>query len=130
MSGPSRTGRGSRPGSVYVALLSCSMIVTVIGLSALTVTWVRQRAVESEVGFAESRLAARSAVDLGRLWMNTEADWRTRYANGPWVTDQRLVGGKFTLTGEDPVDGNLANSPSDPVVLTGTGESGGARFML
>jgi hypothetical protein len=130
MNEPSTRRRRSRRGSVYLALLICSMIVTVIGLSALSVTRIRQRTVQSDVGLAEARLHARSALELGLLWINTTPNWRTKYPNGDWVVKQPIGGGTFTLNGVDPVDGNLANSTSDPVVLTGTGEEGNARFML
>jgi hypothetical protein len=56
------------------------------------------------------------------LTIKNDPNWRTSYANGSWFADRDLGTGTCSLTVTDP-DSNLADDPSDPVVMTGVGIS-------
>lgn len=119
-----------RPGSVYFVVLSMASLVTVIGLAALSTVRVQRQITEGENDLAQARLSASSAVDLGRLWIAADANWRTKFTNGDWATGAELLDaarGTFSVAGVDPVDGDLADSADDPLLLTGTGVKGQAR---
>ena len=116
-----------RRGSIYLAVLGYASLLTIIGLSALLVLRVQRRAAEGEIDLVQARMHARSAIEKG-LWMiENDPVWRTNLSNGNWAADQPIATGTYTLEGIDPNDGNLTNSPVDPLVLTGTGLSGAAR---
>ncbi len=118
-------------GSVYVLVLGASLIVAVIGISALMAARVQRRATQVSAGMAQTRQLARSAIDLGLLTVQQNpATWRTLFAAGTLPTNLSLGSGKLTLAATDPVDGDLTNNLTDPVVLTGIGMSGDARYML
>jgi hypothetical protein len=127
---PAPISSSRRRGSIYIAVLIASMIVAIIGLSAITVNRIQLRGAQAEADAAEARLLAQSAVELGALLCNSTSTWRTRYPSGDWVVAQPLGRGSITLSGVDPTDASLTDSASEPLVLTGTGLVGDARVML
>ena len=124
-------GRSARDrGSVYIFVLGASLLVAVIGISSLMAARVQRRSIQTTAGMTQARELARSAIDRG-LW-EIKANlgfWRTLFVFTP-LTEVPFAGGTFTLTATDPVDGNLTNNITDPVVLTGVGKCGDARYML
>jgi len=118
-------GRGRR-GSIYVMTLSAAALVTVIGLSSLWVVRVQRRAGRLASDCAHARNYANSAIELGMVWMRFHSDWRTYFPNGTWIPTEPIGGGSMKLEATDPTDGDIANSPHDPVTLIGTGIHGQA----
>ncbi len=125
-----RSSRHLRRGSIYMAVLSAALIVTVIGLSSIAVVRVQRRAAEGTSDFSQARLYAQSGVEMGLLWIDTDPDWRNTYPNGEWVSNVPIGNGRFSLEGIDPGDGDLTNSDMDPLLLTGIGFKGDARYKL
>ena len=119
--------RGRSTGSVYLHVLGASLLVTIIGLAAVSAVRLQTRATQRASDYAEARAYAVSAVELGLLYVEQDPNWRTTWPNGAWVSDQPLGTGRFTLEGVDPQDGNLTNSMYEPLILTGTGMKGIAR---
>jgi len=119
-----------RRGSLYVAVLGCAMAVTVIGVAALTALRVERRFAEGTADFAQARLHALSAVEMGLHTIANDPDWRTNNPNGVWETDRPIGSGTYTLEGVDFDDGDLTDFDTEPVVLTGTGWQGDARYKL
>ena len=126
MSEPNRRRRGS----VYVVVLGVAMIVTVIGLSALVAVRIERRSLAGGTDFAQARLYALSAIEMGFFWIRDDPAWRDNRPSGVWVADQPIGNGTFTLEVIDPDDNNLKAEPNDFIVLTGTGLLGDARFKL
>ena len=127
------TARARRPaprGSIYLlVLITVAAAVTMVlcGL-ALQRVWSRWTGLTADQ--AEARVLARSAIELGVEYVNSNASWRTALAsNGKWLKDSALGHGTMTLVAADPVDGNLANNADDALVLTGTGVVGQAQQM-
>ena len=119
-----------RRGAMYVVVLGCAMLVTVIGLSAVLTVRVQRRAAEDTGDYAQARLHAESAIRMGCHILQQDPSWRDNYSNGVWVLDQPIGSGSFTLEGIDPQDGDLGNSNEDPLVFIGTGAQGAARYKL
>ncbi len=122
--------RRCRPGSIYVLVLSVSVMVTVIGLSALYAVRVQRRTLEMAHDAGGARLCARAALELGLQYVAGDPFWRNTRTSGTWISSQALGQGSFALTGVDPNDGNLLNSAVDPVVLRGTGTQGLAQQQI
>ncbi len=122
-----------RRGSVYIAVLGAAVIVTIIGLSALLAGRLQHRRTRETSDLAEARFHALSAIDWGLLVVKQKpATWRTKFdawAGGSLMT-QALGAGSFDLEATDPVDGDLTDNSTDPVVLTGIGFKGQARYKL
>jgi len=119
-----------RRGSVYILVLGASLIVATIGISALMAARVQRRAVVITADMTQARENARVAIDRA-LWdiKVNPSSWRSSLAGGSYSSGT-LGGGTLSLTAVDPVDGNLTNNNTDPVVLTGTGNVGQATYIL
>jgi len=113
-----------RGGTVYLHVLSCSLVISILGLGSLLAVRVQVRSCRLMRDCAEARTCAVSAVELGLLDIQQDPAWRTTWPSGLWMTDQPLGAGRFNLQGIDPQDNDLADSPYDAVVLTGIGTKG------
>ncbi len=115
---------------MYVAVLGSTMVITVIGLSALMLARVERISAEGTADLSAARFYAQSAIEMGQHRIRQDSNWRQTYTSGAWESDRALGSGRYTLEGIDPVDSNLSNSPSDPVLLRGTGFEGQSRYKL
>ena len=125
-----RSRAGVRRGSVYLIVLSVSMIVLVIGLSGLMVSRIEQRSASAVSDMTQARLHALAAIEMGMFLMEADPDWRGTFKAGVLPTDMPLGNGTLTLQAVDPVDGDLTNNTTDPVLFTGIGFEGSARHKL
>lgn len=120
-----------RRGGVYVAVLGSAMMTSVIGLSALMLVRAERQAVAGAGDMLEAKFLAQSATEMAQLYIRMyEDDWRDTFRLGIWAADFALGTGTFTVEATDPVDGDLKNSLADPLLLTGTGAVGSARYKL
>lgn len=117
-------------GSIYVAVLGASMLVAIVGVSAVLAVRIQQRTASTSSDFSDARLYARSAVDIGMFWISQDPHWRTTRNSGLWADHLPMGGGSFSLQVVDPIDNNVANSDTDPVLLIGTGYKGDARYTV
>ena len=127
----SRTAQSCRRrATAYVAVLGVSMIVSVIGVSALMAVRLQRERHESTNDAMQARLNARSAIDLVLGDMATDPNWRTRYGavGGPSVLP--TGDGTFELFLVDPADGDIAVGQCDPLIATAYGYAGNARQVL
>jgi carbohydrate binding protein with CBM4/9 domain len=117
----------SRTGGVYIAVLGTSLIVSLLALSALALQRIQNRMLDTSATIRQAQLNAEAAVELGLLAMKQNTNWRSTYTSGRWINARALTSGTCSLDGTDPVDGNLANNTTDPIVLTGIGDCGTAE---
>jgi len=127
-----RPRRRRRKGAaLYVAVMVSALIVSLLGLSALTLVRVeRERA-----ALATDRLAAlrnaRSAVELALLVISNDSGWRNTYSNGIETTPQSIGAadqGTVSWVLEDS-DGSLTDADTD-LRLHGVGRLGTAVQVL
>ena len=118
-------------GSTYIMVLGTTLIVAVIGLSALTVVRVERRSSEGTADLAQARLNALSAIERGLHEIANDPDWRTNQSSGStWASRTETETGSYSVSGVDPSDNNFKDRETDPVVLTGTGVKGDALYRL
>lgn len=115
-------------GSIYLTVLGSSLIVTVIGLSALAAVRVQRQADEANHDLAQARLLARSATELGMLQMHDDPRWRHR-GEGVWIDSLAMGDGAISLEVWDPSEADFAD-PEGPAVLIGEGQVGLARYRV
>jgi len=130
MNGCTPTTSPRRRGSAYVAILGVSLMLSVVGFSALIGVRVDRRATQAGSDFTQARLLAQSAIEMGIHHVGKDQAWRSARPNGTWESNRALTTGTYTLAGVDPNDGVLNNSNFDPLVLTGTGLAGVAAYKL
>jgi hypothetical protein len=119
-----------RKATMYLAVLGTALLVSLMTAAGLGVARVRNRALLSGNDTIEARRYAFSAIQIGLLKIKQNSAWRTTYTSGVWESNRAIGGGSYTLEGVDPVDGNLANSSQNPLVLTATAVKGNARQKL
>jgi len=120
----SRAAPSHRRGSVYVALLGVTTIVTIIGVSALMAVRIQRRAAEAGNDAAEARFYAQSAADLALFWIQNDPLWRQHCSNDTWLPDLALDLGTLTWKLVDELDGDLANDTAHPARLYARGTIG------
>jgi hypothetical protein len=116
-----------RTGGVYIAVLGTSLIVSLLALSALALQRIQNRMLDTSANIRQAQLNAEAAIELGLLAMKQNTNWRSTYTNGRWINARALSSGTCSLDGTDPVDSNLANNTTDPIVFTGIGNCGTAE---
>lgn len=108
-----RPGRSPRRGSAYLLVLVTTLIVGVIGLSAIALGRIELRRQNQERDATSARAAARAAVEFGLLKVRNETTWTnlgTSSAN--WASNVPLDGSTFSLTrtawdNTDPINPRL-----------------------
>lgn len=114
----SRVRSTARRGGLYVAVLSTSTVVMIIGLSSLAAVSAQREAADAEGDFAQAVWLARSGLELGLQHVAAQSDWR---ATLPGVAgSHNLSGGQVELAWEDPT-GDLLDDVREPLTLVGTG---------
>jgi Carbohydrate binding domain len=120
-----------RSGSVYIAVLGTSLIVTMLALSALALQRIQNRILAASADIQQAQLNAKSAIDLGLLTMRQDENWRTTYSgDNHWFTNRGIGAGTSSLEVIDPIDGDLDDDANDPIVMTGLGTSGEAEQRI
>jgi Tfp pilus assembly protein PilX len=120
-----------RAGAIYLIVLATSMLVALLGLSALMAARLRLRNAGPTGDMLEAQLYAQSAIELGRYWINQDPNWRTSRTKGYWAQNVALGKGKYSLYVVDPNGtGALNQNTTDPVTLTGTGMRGTATQQV
>ncbi|HJQ81843.1 MAG TPA: carbohydrate binding domain-containing protein [Lacipirellulaceae bacterium] len=122
-----RRVKSNRTGGVYIAVLGSALVVSLLGISALVGQRIENRAVVASADIRQAQLNANSAIEMGLLAMKQESNWRTARSHGAWFSARDTGAGTCTLEVLDPLDGNLANDPDDPVVMVGVGYRGDAQ---
>lgn len=123
--------RRARRGSAYVLVLLTVGLVSLTAMSAIALrkSELRQTLARNEI--AAARAYAHAAIELGlRMIEEDPANWRTALGNGAWLQDVPFETGAFSLYAYDPVDNDVTNSDTDPLVLRGVGVTSRARQMV
>lgn len=115
-----------RRGSVYLAVLGTAMIAGVLAFSALALQRVQNRMLSASSDVHQAQLNAEAAIQMGLLAIKTDPNWRTSNPHGNWFVDRTLGEGTCTLSVTDPLDANLADSATEPILMTGIGTVGQA----
>src|SRR5262245_59134912 len=116
-----------RRAGVYVVVLGTSLVVGLLGLSALVAQRVQNRMLTSSNDVRQAQLNAHSAVELALLTMKTDTNWRTSQSNGAWFTGGATGAGTCSVSVTDPADSDLADDANEPVTIRGIGYSGKAE---
>lgn len=132
-SAPRRGQTAVRCGSVYVAVLGVSMILGIIGLTALHTSRAEVAELAAVEQTARAELLAQSAIEYALCVIEADSAWRTSYTNGQELPSNSWISlggsGGFRAAASD-VDGNLADNQGDGVTLRGIGQSGKSTSVV
>lgn len=113
-----------RRANILFAVLGASLIVALIGLSAMTALRIQRRQSQARQETVQAAYHAQSAIDLALFKIAADSAWRYNYSG--WTTEYMFGADKLSFTLTDEMDGSLSNSAYDRVLLTGKGEVGQA----
>jgi len=116
-------GWASRRGSIYLFVLIIAMLVSVVGVSAITLCRVNIRRTQAAADNGEARSLAGSAVEAAIAAVNADANWRSHHLSGQETPQLAFGAGTLSWRLID-ADGDLSDDPSDPVRVLGTGRAG------
>ena len=115
-----------RRGHSYVYFMVMSVLVMVIGLSALMAARVGNFSARGTWEMTAARAHARSAIELGCAMIHRDSNWRTSLGSGTWFSDKPIASGTMTL--------NVAIAQDfdgkEVVTMVATGVQGMARFRI
>ncbi len=114
-----------RQGYLYVAVLFTALVVSTMGLVALSAASLRMRSAIDARDWSDAQVLAQSAVEDAIHSIEAEDSWRSVYAHDvEYPTPARsLDNGTFTWKLVDE-DGDLADDDSDSVRVVGIGRVG------
>lgn len=116
----------ARRGSIYVIVMATTLVVLVLSMGAIATqrTLAAARAAAREE--AQARRLAASAAELAIESAQNTLRWRSGSAS-PIFDSLELDGGFISAAAGDPVDSNISNNITDPILITATGRIGSAR---
>ena len=106
-----------RRGGVYVLVLGASMLVTVIGISTLTLSRIQTRIAAAELPAVKAQRAAQSLLEVALLRIANDPSWRSAHTNNIWTADEIIADAVGAYKFVDELDGDLVNDPTHPVRL-------------
>lgn len=116
--------RFRRRGASYLFFLGTAMLLTIVGLSALSAVRVGQRGAESTNDRTAARLYAQSAVEQALLTIYKDSGWRDSLTHDAWSTSSGIGEGTFSWKLVDSVNGSLTADRSAPLRVYGRGVCG------
>ncbi|KPK78250.1 MAG: hypothetical protein AMJ79_00120 [Phycisphaerae bacterium SM23_30] len=116
--------------SIYILTLASAMVLVslVLGLSYLVMQSRRSLRTNAEIDRA--RVYAELGIYHALHFTAVEPNWRQLLPSGIWLQDVTVDQATYSVSGIDPVDGNLANNQVDPVDLICTAAVNGAQHTL
>lgn len=121
-------GGRRRRGSTYVLVLGVAVILTVIGLSSLTVARINTRAAVQANDWGEAQALAFSGAEYALAKISSTGGWRAAYADR--VNEVAFGRGALIWRVVDGFDGSLTDDEGDPVDLLATGTMNEALYKL
>lgn len=122
---------GARRGSSYLLVLTVSMIIALIGLSGLIAARIDHKIATNTSDATEARIYALAAIEMGIFAIDADPlNWRSAFHGGALPVNMPIGSGTLTLVVVDPLDNDLLNNPTEPIVMTGIGAKGMARHKV
>jgi hypothetical protein len=113
-------------GSIYVIVMTTTLVVLVLSMGGIAA----QRTLAAARAAARDELQARrlavSAVELAIQQAQNTLRWRSSEAS-PVFTDLAFGEGYISASVSDPVDANVSNNITDPIMISAVGRVGHAR---
>lgn len=111
-----RVARRQR-GTVYLLVLSVTVMLVAIGVTAVTVGRIDLKSLRLEEDQAEARLFAQSVIEVVRLELERDDAWRKTYTSGEWTAYRNVGQTSYRFKLVDEQDGLLADNETDAARL-------------
>lgn len=110
----------NKNGSIYILTLAASIVLVATVLALSTNILQFRRSSRSNTQIEQARIYAELGIRHALRFTNAEPTWRQILSNGLWMQDVPNGDATYSVTGMDPIDADLANNSTDPVILTST----------
>lgn len=119
--------RSARRGYLYLAVMGTAVVVSVLGMTALSISNLKLRSAATNQNWLEAELLARAALEDALLEISDDNGWRGKYDNNrEYPNDPEPLGnGTYTYKFVDD-DGDIEDDDADSVKLVGIGRVGSA----
>ena len=114
---PRSRGIHCRRGTAYVMVLVVSMIVTIVGVTSITLARIQTRQSVQVNDWAEAQVLAASGIEQTLCILNANEDWRKIYTQGAVAQTHNLGNGTYKWRLYDNVDGDFTDNPTDAMTL-------------
>ena len=112
----------SRIGSTYIIVVGASMLLTLLMLAGLMAIRIQRLEIRNSTDVQAARLNIESGIQMGLFHIrDNPTNWRQS------ATSTTIGNDGISVQLIDPIDGDLTDSDSDPVVISVTGKSGTAQ---
>lgn len=129
-----------RRGVAMLLVLIAVVVAMVLATSFVVTQSVGPRMAVNAADQSRARQIAESGVTLALARMRADPSWRSNYSEGTWVNSQSLFGGTLSVRVNDGTwdsttqavvggDGNLADSATEPCVITATAVYQNATYV-
>jgi len=131
---PSREFTSRAHGTTYMLILSISMLITVIGLSSITLSRIATRKRAGQIDMVTAQYLARSAIDYTLLLIDDayqldNVNWRQWFTSDAESAPIPASGGTFTWMVVDP-DTLFDDDPRDSFTVIGKGVHRDAVYTI
>lgn len=116
-----------RRGSLYVSVMGVTMIVSMLGLSAMLAARINLKGAINSTSKEKAQQLAFSGAEYGLHRINMNPNWRSTYTHNIEITPYSLGDGTVSFKLVD-ADGNLSNNTTDSVRLVGIGRVGSITY--
>lgn len=133
-------GHARQRGVALVLVVLAVAVAFILSLSFMNAQATNAGIARNVTNQINARQIAESALQLAIGEIERNPSYRSAHPNGAWATNQALLGGTFTITGEDGTDtdgdgivdgdGDLTDDSSDPITLTATATYNGATHTV
>jgi hypothetical protein len=111
---------------MYAMTLGAALLVTVTGLSAVTVARINLRNTTRSNDWAEAEFLALSGVEHALELINQDSNWRNTYQSGQATSKVTFGRGSFSWMLVDEADSDLRDAKGEPAQLYSLGIVGDA----
>ena len=106
-----------RRGTAYVMVLVVSLIVTIAGVTTITLARIQTRQSVQANDWTKAQVLAASGIEQALSVLNGNEDWRKIYTHGATAQTHNLGHGTYRWRLYDNVDGDFTDSPTDAMTL-------------
>lgn len=118
-----------RRASVYAAVLMTATLITLIGLTGLSLADSRRRGVTIELEAVQAQQLALAGIEFALQQAATNLNWRTNFVHDAWTENVELGAGTFAFLFFDEEDGDLTTEPGF-IQIWGRGKVGDAVRVM
>ncbi len=119
-----------RRGTAYLLTISVGSLAAAVALTSIVLRGEQLDDALAAADAAHARTLAQAGLEVAASRIVRDSNWRHTIHGDTFIPAFNLGRGSFTVTVEDPMDGDPRNGDGDPIILTSTAHAGDATFAV